>query len=109
MLNLDLDELISFVKKLPYFDNMVQFYVLLAGIFCLCVHDLSIVSCSLDLGLGYVGGNCLDPFEVSNRGGKYGQSNSTLNIGCKPRKGGIINSKSFSPTTFLFKARLRMI
>jgi hypothetical protein len=52
-------------------------------------------------GLSFVGANYSATSEVSRRGGKYGWSNSTLNIGCKPKKGGILNSKSFSPTALV--------
>jgi hypothetical protein len=51
----------------------------------------------MQLGLIYVGVNCSATSEVSNNGGKYGRRRSTLNIGCKPRKGGMLSSKSLSP------------
>jgi hypothetical protein len=44
-------------------------------------------------GLSYVGVNCSAIYEVSNNGGKYGRRRSTLNTGCKPRKGGVLSSK----------------
>jgi hypothetical protein len=48
-------------------------------------------------GLSSVGANCSAIYEVSNNGGKYGQRRSTLNIGCNPRKGGMLSSKELSP------------
>jgi hypothetical protein len=39
--------------------------------------------------------------EVSNNGGKYGQRRSTLNIGCRPRKGGVLSSKELLPTSLV--------
>jgi hypothetical protein len=39
--------------------------------------------------------------EVSNNGGKYGRRRSTLNTGCKPRKGGVLSSKELLPTTLV--------
>ena len=47
--------------------------------------------------LSSVGVNCSATFEVSNNGVKYGQGSSTLNTGCKPRNGGMLNSKALSP------------
>jgi hypothetical protein len=51
--------------------------------------------------LSYVGENFSTTSEVSMRGGKYVQSSSTLNTGCKTRKGGILNSKEFTATTLV--------
>jgi hypothetical protein len=39
LLNLAPGEPLSLVKKLPYFDNPVELYVLLVGAFHLCIHD----------------------------------------------------------------------
>ena len=47
-------------------------------------------------GLIYVGVNCSATFEVSNSGVTYSRSSSTFNTGCKPRNGGMLNSKAFS-------------
>jgi hypothetical protein len=41
-----------------------------------------------------VGVSCSVISEVSNNGGKYGRRRSTLNNGCKPRKGGVLSSKA---------------
>jgi hypothetical protein len=35
--------------------------------------------------------------KVSNNGGKYGQRRDMLNSGCRPRKGGMLSEKEFSP------------
>jgi hypothetical protein len=59
------------------------------------------VACSMHPGLSSVGVNCYAISDVSNNGGKYGRKRSTLNIGCKPKKGGIIISKSLSPTALV--------
>ena len=61
----------------------------------------SMVSCFVQLGLSFVGVNFSDTFDVSNSGGKYGRRRSTLNTRCRPRKGGILNSKALSPTTLV--------
>ena len=55
----------------------------------------------MQLGLSYIGVNCFGIFEVSNNGGKYGGRTSTLNTGCKPRKGGELRSKALLPTTLV--------
>jgi hypothetical protein len=55
----------------------------------------------MQLGLSYVGVSCSVISEVSNNGGKYGRRRSTLNIGCKPRKGGVLSSKNFLPTSLV--------
>jgi hypothetical protein len=47
--------------------------------------------------LSSVGFSCSVISEVSNNGGKYGQRRSTLNIGCRPRKGGVFSSKALLP------------
>jgi hypothetical protein len=39
-------------------------------------------------GLSSISVNYFAIYEMSNNGGKCGQRRSTLNIGCKPRKGG---------------------
>jgi hypothetical protein len=51
----------------------------------------------MNLGLKSIGVSCSAISELSNNGGKYGQRISTLNTGCKPRKGGMLRSKSLSP------------
>ena len=38
---------------------------------------------------------------VSNNGGKYGQRQSTLNIGCRPRNSGMLSWKELSPTALV--------
>jgi hypothetical protein len=52
-------------------------------------------------GLRFGGVNYYSISEVSNSGGNYGQRRSTLNIGCKPRKGGVLSSKELLPTTLV--------
>jgi hypothetical protein len=52
-------------------------------------------------GLSYVGVNCFAISEVSNNGGKYGRRRSTLNIGCRQRKGGVLSSKLLLPAALV--------
>jgi hypothetical protein len=52
-------------------------------------------------GLRSIGVNYYAISEVSNSGGNYGQRRSTLNIGCNPRKGGVLNSKELLPITLV--------
>jgi hypothetical protein len=52
-------------------------------------------------GLRFVGVSCLKILKVSNNGGKYGRRRSTLNTGCRPRKGGVLSSKSLLPTALV--------
>ena len=101
LLNLTHVEPLALVKTLFCFENLLELYVLLVGAPCLGVHDPVHVACLIQSGLSSVGAKCSTTFEVSNKGGKYDRSNSTLNNGCKPRKGEILNSKAFSSTTFV--------
>jgi hypothetical protein len=50
-------------------------------------------ACSIQSGLSSVGVIFSMISKLSNNGGKYGQRMSTLNIGCIPRKGGVLSSK----------------
>jgi hypothetical protein len=43
-LNLDPSQPLTLVKKFPYFNDSIEIYVLLAGAFHLCIHDL--INCS---------------------------------------------------------------
>jgi hypothetical protein len=101
LLNLTPGEPLALMKKLPCFDDPIEFDSLLVGVLCLGVHDL--INCHMfDAGrIEFCRGQLLGHIQVSRRGGKYGRSSSTLNTGCNPRKGGILNSKSFSPTTLV--------
>ena len=51
------------------------------------------VFCSMQFGFSLVGVSFFSTSYVSNNGGKYGKRRSTLNIGCRPRKGRVLNSK----------------
>jgi hypothetical protein len=101
LLNLTPGEPLALMKKLPCFDDPIELDVLLVGALHLGVHDL--INCHMfnAVRIELCRGQVLVASEVSRRGGKYGRSSSTLNTGCKPRKGGILNSKSFSPTTLV--------
>ena len=66
----------------------------------MCVHDL-IVACSMHSGFKFVGVSCSAMSKVSSRGGKYGRRRSTLNIGRRPRNGGILSLKALFPTTLV--------
>jgi hypothetical protein len=100
-LNLNLSEPFALLKKLSYFINPIEWYVLLESVVCLGVHDPIRYSHLKEVNIDFTRANFSATFEASNKGGKYGQINSTLNIGCKQRKGGIPNSKEFSHTTFV--------
>jgi hypothetical protein len=101
LLNLTLGEPLALVKEFPCFDNLIELDVLLVGSLHLGVHDLVYYFYSMQSILSFLGDQVLGTSKVSKRGGKYGQNNSTLNTWCKPRKGGILNSKSFSPITLV--------
>jgi hypothetical protein len=55
----------------------------------------------MESGLISLGVSCSTISEVSNNGGKYDRMISTLNTGCKPRKGGMLSLKELSPTTLV--------
>jgi hypothetical protein len=55
ILNLSLGEPISMMKKLPYFDDLIEFDALLAGSLIIGVHDLIKFHCSMQYGLSSVG------------------------------------------------------
>ena len=59
------------------------------------------VACSMQAGLSFVGVNYSTTSRVSNNGAKYGRRSSTLNIGCRQRNGGMINSKELSPNSLV--------
>jgi hypothetical protein len=95
--NLALGEPLALVQELPCLDNLIKLDPLLVSALDMCVHYL-ISGCMFHVvRLSFVGANCCAIFEVSNNGGKYGRRRSTLNIGCKPRKGGVLSSKALSP------------
>jgi hypothetical protein len=56
---------------------------------------------SIQSGLSFVGVSCSTISKVSNNGGKYGQKRSTLNIECRPRKGGVLSSKALLPVALV--------
>jgi len=60
--------------------------------------------------LNYVGTKCLATFEVSNKGGKYGRSSSTLNIGCNQGKEEYLIWKNFHPQPLWWcKVHIRVV
>lgn len=61
----------------------------------------SVVACSMQSSFNSVSVSCSAMSDVSSNGGKYGQRQSTLNIGCKPRNSGILSLKALSPTTLV--------
>jgi len=44
-----------------------------------------------------MGVSCFAMLDVFSNGGKYGRRWSTLNIGCRPRNGGMLSSNELSP------------
>jgi hypothetical protein len=86
LLNLTPGEPLALMKKLPCFDDPIEFDSLLVGVLCLGVHDLIKFTCLMQEGLSSVGANCSATSEVSRRGGKYGRSSSTLNTGASQGK-----------------------
>jgi hypothetical protein len=50
----------------------------------------------MNSGLISIGVNFSSISKVSNNGGKYGRRRATLKTGCRPRKGGMLNSNEFS-------------
>ena len=61
----------------------------------------SVVACSMQSGFNYVAVSCSAMSNVFSNGGKYGWRQSTLNTGCRPRKGGMLSSNTLSPTTLV--------
>jgi hypothetical protein len=103
LLNLTTGEPLALVQEFPYFDNSIKLDPLLASALNLSVPDLihgcmfhevrvDIYQCQLLYNIS----------DVSNNGGKYGRRRSTLNTGCRTRKGGILSSKALSPTTLVW-------
>jgi hypothetical protein len=101
MLNLTLGETLALVKKSPCFDDPLELDVLLVSVLHIGVHDP--IHCHMlnAFKIELCRGQVLGHVQSVQESGKYGQSNSTLNMGCKPRKGEILNSKGFSPTTLM--------
>ena len=57
----------------------------------------SFVACSIESEFNSIGVTSSAMFDVSTNDGKYGQRWSTLNIGCRPRNGGMLSSNKLSP------------
>jgi hypothetical protein len=96
LLNLAPSEPLALVQELPLFDNSIKLDPLLVSALDKFFHNMIIGCMHSDLrSIGFI---CSSISEVSNNGGKYGRRISTLNIGCKPRKGGMLRSKTLSPT-----------
>jgi hypothetical protein len=64
---------------------------MLAGDINLCVHDLIIFLLFHAVGFSSIVFIYSVTSDVSSSGGKYGRRRYTLNNGCMPRKGGILN------------------
>jgi hypothetical protein len=93
LLNLTPGEPLALMKKFPCFDNLIELDGKFEGVIFLGVHD--VIKCPMFVAVKneFLWANYSIAFEVSRRGGKYGWRSSTLNIGCKQRKGGILDSK----------------
>jgi hypothetical protein len=100
-LNLTLGEPLALMNKFPRFDDPRDLDVLLVGSLRPGVHDTINYHLFNAVKIEFYSGKCSTASEVSRRGGKYGWYSSTLNTLCKPRKGGTLNSKEFSPTTLV--------
>ena len=61
----------------------------------------SVVACSMQSGFNSVGVSCSAMSDVSSNGGKYGQRQSTLNTGFRPRNGEMMSSNELSPTALV--------
>jgi hypothetical protein len=87
---------------MPCLENPIKLDPLLVSAFDLCVHYL-INGCLFHVVRVefYVGVSCSAISKVSNNGGKYGRRRSTLNTGCRPRKGGVLSSKALLPTALV--------
>jgi hypothetical protein len=101
LLNLTPSEKLSRMKKLPYFDDLIELDGVLVDVICLGDHDTLNLILFDAIKIDFLGANCTVVSKVSKRGGKYGQSSSTLNTKFKTRKGRIVNSKLFSLTTLV--------
>jgi hypothetical protein len=101
ILNLAPGEPLSLMQELLCLDNSIKLDYFLESALDLCVHYLISGCLLLESGLSSAGVNYSAISEVSNNGGKYGHRRSTLNIGCNPRKGGVLSSKALSPTTLV--------
>jgi hypothetical protein len=102
MLNFSLGEPFSLDQEMPFLDNPIKLDPLLESSLDMCVHYLiSVDACSMQSWLIYVGFNYSVISEVSNNGGKYRWRRSILKTECKPRKAGVLISKSLSPTTLV--------
>jgi hypothetical protein len=69
LLNLIPGEPLSFVKELPYFDELIELEVLLVG--ALVSMIWSTINYLMQSQLSYVGAKCLATSKVSKRGGKH--------------------------------------
>jgi hypothetical protein len=70
--NLALGESLPLVKKLPFFDDPIELYVLLAGAFHLCIHDSINYKFIKAVRVEFYRGKFSATSEVSNIGIKYG-------------------------------------
>ena len=77
------------------FDLPIELDLLLMG--SLVPIMRSMVACSTQLGLSFVGVNWFATSDVSNCCGKYGKRRSTLNTRCRPRKGEYSIQKHLHP------------
>ena len=70
LLNLAPGEPLALVQELPCFDDSIKLDPLLLSALDLCVHNITLDSCCMQLGLTYVGVSYSATSEVSNNGEK---------------------------------------
>jgi hypothetical protein len=87
LLNMTLGEPLALMKKFLCFDDPIELDGLLESVLCFGVHDLINFFLVDAVRIEFLGANYSTVSKVSSRGGKYGRSSSTLNTGCKPKKG----------------------